>query len=345
MWHLLHLNRPKLADFYKTVANLGHKARRAGGVVGTCSLFGIAPVFLRRSIEGAETAGPTVGHPGRAEKRPRMTTFRKTLFRLKPFAGAPILIALAACEPGSGLPDLVTANTGTAPGPSLGDRAAASNDLATAAALYVQEAEAARNPLAKARSYEKLGDVLLRADQPRQAIGAFREALTARPDLASAREGLGVAFIKAGEPDAALPHLRGASQAGLASAFSALGVAHDLLGQPAEAQAAYDAGLARDPGDLDLLTNKAISMALQGRHGEAYATMRPAADSVFSTPRHRRNLVMIVAMSGDRFEAEREGRLMRLPPAEVAEVIALGQSIVATDLTNRRDLLISLTGR
>ncbi|MEL6478273.1 MAG: tetratricopeptide repeat protein [Pseudomonadota bacterium] len=269
-----------------------------------------------------------------------------TLRRLS-LALAPLALTglLAACEPGSGAPDLFTANTGTAPGTSLGDRLAASGDLASAAAAYAQEAESAGNPLARARAYEKLGDVLLDADQPRQAIGAFREALAARPDLASAEEGLGVAFIRAGEPDAALPHLTAASSRGLPSAYSALGVAHDLLSQPEQALAAYDRGLVLDPGNLDLLTNKGISLALSGRHGEAYQTMRPAADSVFSTPRHRLNLVMVVAMSGRLDLAQQEGALMRLPPAEVSEAIALGQRVSSTGAGNRQDILTLLTRR
>ena len=252
-----------------------------------------------------------------------MTAMTKLPRRILPTGT--ILLMLAACEPGSGAPDLLTTNTGTAPGVSLGDRLAASDDLATAAAIYAQEAQSAVNPRARADAYEKLGDVLLRADQPRRAIGAFRESLTAQAGRATATEGLGVAYIRAGEPSEAIPHLERAAASGVASAHSALGVAYDLLGRSDQAQAAYDTGLARKPGDLDLLTNKAISLALLGRHDEAYATMRPAADSVFATPRHRRNLVMIVAMSGETARARREGEIMRLPPAEVAETVSLGQ--------------------
>lgn len=235
-------------------------------------------------------------------------------------------------------------NSGTA-GPGLADELAQRNDLKAAAALYGERAQTAPTATERAAAFEKLGDVLLRADRPRQAAGSYRSALREVPGRRSAQAGLGVALLMGGDADLAVAQLEPARSSLDLGVMAALGAAYSALGQYDQALSVFDEGLARSPQDRVLLTNRAVAAALAGDADRAYVDARSVADDPFATPTQQRNLPLVLAIGGDASGARNEGAALRLPSAEVEEVIGIGTRISQATGDQRNQLVLALAGR
>lgn len=187
----------------------------------------------------------------------------------------------------------------------VADGTRAKGDLATAAGMYRRAAEL-RPDLAE--PYVRLGLTLNDLNAWNEAVPVLRQALTLDAGNADARRGLGNAYLSLGQPDLALPQFDTALRAGAKDArlYGSIGVAHDLLGDHAAAQAAYRAGLALTPDSEGLANNLGLSLALAGDFRGAVEVLRPLGNS---GPRARQNLALVYGLSGDPAQAARLARV------------------------------------
>src|SRR5690606_33150201 len=121
---------------------------------------------------------------------------------------------------------------------------------------------------------------------------------------ARAAQGLGLALLRQREVAAAVEALTAAvrQNPALWRAWNALGVAHDQLGQWAQAEAAYAQALAAQSGAAEVHSNRGYSRLLQNRAEEAVADLELAASLLPEHETVRTNLQLALALAG-RYEA------------------------------------------
>jgi Flp pilus assembly protein TadD len=196
----------------------------------------------------------------------------------------------------------------------IGAAARSAGDLPNALGVYRRAAEMAPTdpaPLIAA------GDVLLQMGEVNEAIVAYHAALVRPGDTHWAQVGLAKAFLKTGKPELALAPLSTAlaESPGDPKLLVLLGVAKDLAGQHAEAQAYYRDALTRAPGDPALTVDLALSLALVGDYANAVAVLQPLALAPTASSQERQTLALIYGLKGDIAEA---ARLCRIDLDDVA---------------------------
>jgi hypothetical protein len=90
-----------------------------------------------------------------------------------------------------------------------------------------------------------------------------------------------------------------------AVALNDLGIARDLLGNHAEAEAAYRSALAAQPGMTGAKVNLALCLAMSGQGADAISLLRPIAEKPDATRKIKEDFAAVLAMAGNRDEAER----------------------------------------
>lgn len=215
-----------------------------------------------------------------------------------------LALVLAACT-AAGPETPVTASSA-----DTGDAAAllASADAARAAGdpatieLYRRAAEAAP---ADPTPLLRLASVLAERKQWAEAADAYEAALALAPDTVEAQRGLGAALLAEGRAEAALSPLEKAHAArpGDPRIAEELGFANDQLGRYDGARAAYESGLKILPRHLGLKTRLGLSRAAAGDYRAAFDLLASVAADAAATQEHRRNLAMVLALSGDRNRA------------------------------------------
>ena len=141
------------------------------------------------------------------------------------------------------------------------------------------------------KSALELGDV-------QAAAGFFARADEVDPRSPLPQAGMGAVSVANGEPQAALPYFKRAQQLGapLASFACDRGLAYDLLGRQAEAQADYRAALATRDAD-EARRRLALSLAISGDRTSALQTLAPlAAKGDTGVARVR---AFVLALTGD----------------------------------------------
>lgn len=251
--------------------------------------------------------------------------------RLRPAAVAvAAIIGLSACAGTSGAdragPELASAVQG-APLPQAtvnrvldrGDAALAAGGLEDARAHY--GIVLSRDP-ANARAALGLAEVALAAGKTAEARDAFA-ALAGRPGVdptvaAKARQGVGLAWLKDGRTEEAVPALEAAvaADAGLWRAWNALGAAYDRRQNWDSAVAAYEQAIALAPEEAAPENNLGFSLILQGRHQEAARHLVRAATLGREMDMPRVNLRLALAWQG-RYDDAVAGA----DPAELAAVL------------------------
>ena len=218
--------------------------------------------------------------------------------------GSAVLLALGGC-----------ANT------SGGDREVLSETLARTAATMEQSGNYAiaaiqyrtlldRSPdnrdalLGLARTLRYVGSARLAADELLKAPGGTAG------DAGILLE-LGKAQIAMGNAKDAVRNLQSAleKESGNWDVYGALGVGFDLLKFYDKAQEAYAKALTLSPGNLSVLNNMAISLALAGKIDSAIATLEDAPISIRRMPQVRQNLALFYALKGDLKKAETLAKL------------------------------------
>lgn len=177
----------------------------------------------------------------------------------------------------------------------------------------------------------KFANNLRLAGDPRGAITLLGKVLNARPDDPEVLGERGKAYAADNQFALALADIDKALQkAGQSwSLHSSRGIILDRLDRGLDAEAAYKQALTISPGNPKILNNMALGVALAGRHDEAVALLRQAAQHPQATAQIRQNLSMLLAMKGDISEVE---QLVRadLPRAMSENNMAFYRSLTPT---------------
>ena len=169
------------------------------------------------------------------------------------------------------------------------------------------------------QAFNKLGDV-------GHADAAFSAAVVLAPGNSTAQQGLAVTLLREGRPGDALTLLQRLDDGGSdPDLLLAEGTALDMLGRSAEAQAVYRRALRTSPADARLHGNLALSMAVTGDVPKALHEIELAIDAPQPDPRQTANSVMILAMAGQRQQAETQG-VAALGTAQTAALIARAEA-------------------
>lgn len=170
------------------------------------------------------------------------------------------------------------------------------NETATAAlARYVRALSATPHDFALLIS---AGRAALEVGDVQAAAGFFARADEERPKTWQPQAGMGAVAVANGEPQSALPYFARAQQLGASvAAFGAdRGLAYDLLGRQAEAQADYRAALTSADKDT-ARARLALSLAISGKRAEAIEVLAPLMAK--GDPAGGRARAFVLALSGD----------------------------------------------
>ncbi len=136
-----------------------------------------------------------------------------------------------------------------------------------------------RNLASDPKDFDSLigaGRAALDLDDPQAAAGFFARADEVNPQSPLPEAGMGAVAVANGEPQAALPYFKRAQQlgAGVATFACDRGLAYDLMGQQAQAQADYR--LALNGRDADEARRRlALSLAISGERNAALQSLAP----------------------------------------------------------------------
>ncbi len=184
----------------------------------------------------------------------------------------------------------------------------ANGDLASAINLY--EGVVAVQPTDPGLLVE-FGDTLVDAGSLDAAIEVYEKVRDNLDAQVGALLGLQRAYLRLEEPEKALQLADRAL--GLAPqdhrVLISRGVALDMLGAHAAAQAEYRAVLVGYPHDMAARNDLALSLALTRQFEEAADILKPMANSANATPQLRQNLALIYGMNGDGARADALSRI------------------------------------
>ncbi len=190
---------------------------------------------------------------------------------------------------------------------------ARAGDVATAAALYRRAHSMDEN---NAKALIGLGNALSGLGSYEGAREAYRKALDIKPDNPDALHGLGNSLIALDQPAAAIDHFEAVLKKRQdARSYNGIGVAHDMMGDHAGAQAYYKTGLKTTPGNLSLRNNLGLSLALAGDFEAAIKLLRRVASDPRAGSRQRLNLALVYGLSGDSIAAAEVARIDLDEPA------------------------------
>ena len=142
------------------------------------------------------------------------------------------------------------------------------------------------------------GKAALELGDAQAAAGFFARADDVNPRSPLPQAGMGAVSVANGDPRAALPYFKRAQQLGLPAASLACdrGLAYDLMGQQAQAQADYRVALAGRDGD-EARRRLALSLAISGDRAGALDALAPlSAKGDAGVPRVR---AFVLALTGD----------------------------------------------
>jgi len=278
-------------------------------------------------------------------------------------ASAGIILALGACTTGqhnestgrlntSNDSRLHSANT---PSPTLllAERLLATGNPRGAIGIFRQAIAQSSGLIAAStpddnhlRALHGLGKALMQSGDYGLAQESFERALRAAPHHAGALASLGrVHLILGNTAEAHKFFLKSVetNNGGPAAAYSGLAVTHEILGHHDQAMNAFADGLSRHPEDLDLLSNKALVMAISGDTADAIGIL----SSIVSLPRagmgHRQNLALAYTIHGDGARALRMASI-DMDPRTARQTVASFQTLGGLDRGGRlRALLYGLS--
>ena len=142
------------------------------------------------------------------------------------------------------------------------------------------------------------GKAALQIGDAEAAGGFFARADEVNPRSPWPQAGMGAVSVANGQPQAAMPYFTRALQLGATAAMIGAdrGLAYDLMGMQAQAQADYRAALSGADG-VEARRRLALSMAISGDRNGALQTLAPlAATGDSATTRLR---AFILALTGD----------------------------------------------
>lgn len=221
-----------------------------------------------------------------------------------------VLLGLAACS--SSPPPLQLSRPSPPPPPGQPTLRVADAALASGApdlALRVVHDILARHP-DDADAWVRQGDALYMLRRVPEAADSYTRALALAPRSNVAKLGLGRTKLPTDATAAETLFLEVTqSEPRNGAAFNDLGIARDLQGHHAAAQAAYAAALALTPDMIAAQVNLGLSLALSGQTSRALSILRPLAARSEATPRVRQDLAVALALAGNDSEAEQVLRM------------------------------------
>ncbi|MCW5751203.1 MAG: tetratricopeptide repeat protein [Alphaproteobacteria bacterium] len=145
------------------------------------------------------------------------------------------------------------------------------------------------------------GELQLALDQPKRALALFEAASRAEDLAAPALQGMGLALLRLGRTELALPKLAQAAKLdpALWRAWNGLGVCHDRAGEFAEAEQAYGKALAIHPRSALIRNNRGFSRLMQRRTDEAMADLAEALRLSPNLKPAQENMRLALAWKGD----------------------------------------------
>lgn len=220
----------------------------------------------------------------------------------------------------------------------LGDEMSRSGDSDAALGFY-------RSALARdgrdAEALEHMGALLNQLRDSERAEQSFRAALVVDPANPRTQRGLAVSLLAQNRPVEALPMLRSLAWGSTdPQVLRDYGVALDLTGHSAEAQAAYRAGLQQAPANPALHGNLALSLAASGDIEVALAEARAAVSSPMPDPRQAANAVLVFALARREAEAREQGRA--LESGQLAALLARAGTARAQPVGSARAAALGL---
>ncbi len=150
------------------------------------------------------------------------------------------------------------------------------------------------------------GEALTALGRTEEAAVSFQQALVANPGSVGGNIGLGrirLATDPVGAEGLFLEALQ--REPRNAVAFNDLGIARDLQGRHAQAQAAYRQALGVAPDMTAAQVNLALSLAMSGQSKDAVQLLRPLANGPGASRQTRHDLAAVLTMAGDKAEAAR----------------------------------------
>ncbi len=145
------------------------------------------------------------------------------------------------------------------------------------------------------------GEIFLLLDAPGEAAERFQAVTSIAPNEGRGDAGLARALTQMNEPERALPYFAAAVEKGAVSAkfYNHYGIALDLMGKHQDAQVQYGRGLDLTPGDVSLLNNLGLSLALSEDYPAAVRLLSDVVSAMPDTMQARQNLALAYAFSGD----------------------------------------------
>jgi Flp pilus assembly protein TadD len=256
----------------------------------------------------------------------------------RPLINLLLLSGLAGCSAlGGG--QTAQLGTGSGMGPSTGvmnvaDAAIAGGDPQMA--LKVSQSVLANDPKNLDALYHE-GQAYYAINRCMDAIAVYKVALTVDPKSSPAQLGIGRCLLKvnAAQAEAAFAAAV-ADDPGNAAALNDLGIARDLQGNHAGAVQPYQQALLIDPGNLGTEVNIGMSLALSGNGQEALQYLGPLATSPQATPKIREDYAAALVAANRQDEAK-QVLSIDLPPDQIgplindfAAAISVGQLAAST---------------
>ena len=181
------------------------------------------------------------------------------------------------------------------------------------------------NGLAYAGALESTG-------QTKKQFDVYASLYAANPGNGKLAAIYGKKLVGTGRGNEAIPVLQSAANAPGADwrVYSALGTAYDQQGLYEKARASYRQALAADPGNLSVLNNMGMSLALEGDLKQAEVAFRKvdAMPRSRSEPRIRQNLALVVGLQG-RFDEASKLASEDLPTEQVESNMAYLQKMLS----------------
>ncbi len=205
--------------------------------------------------------------------------------------------------------------------------ASAQNDPTTAATyyrnVYTRDPTNIRAAVGLMQSLRELGA----GDQARDVADKI---IVARPDDVAVLAEVGKVRLATGQVPEAVRLLQRATTLDLQDwkSRSALGVAHDRLGETDKAEESYRAALRISPENAVVLNNFALSRAMAKDLPGARELLQRAIASAGADARVRQNLALVYALSGNMAQAEAL-TLRDLPPDLARETLAYYRELAA----------------
>ena len=203
--------------------------------------------------------------------------------------------------------------SGCSIGRSPADEARKEADLTEAAlnagtpevALHLTDSMLAKNP-SDADALSQRGDALTQLGRLDEARDSLRKAVASQPRNVRALLALGRVELPVDPAEAEADFVAALKQDSRnATAMNNLGIARDLQGHHVDAEVAYRSAIAAQPDMTAAQVNLALCLAIRGRGGDAIRIMQPLADAPDATRKIKEDYAAVLALAGERHEAER----------------------------------------